>query len=69
MSVNIAKVGVASSSLVSRSKFKKALIERWGLFYSFLNLTQISILTLTIKNAELRHRANEVCLKIEHPSL
>jgi len=34
MSVTLAKVGVASSSLVSRSKFKKALIERWGLFYS-----------------------------------
>ena len=32
MSVNIAKVGVASSSLVSRSRFKKALIERLGLF-------------------------------------
>ena len=29
---NLAKVGVASSSLVSRSKFKKALIERWGFF-------------------------------------
>ncbi len=42
MSVTLAKVGVASSSLVSRSKFKKALIERWGLFYAFLNLTQIS---------------------------
>ncbi|MDQ8975021.1 hypothetical protein, partial [Acinetobacter johnsonii] len=39
---NLAKVGVASSSLVSRSKFKKALIERWGLFYTFLNITQIT---------------------------
>ncbi|WP_312324410.1 hypothetical protein, partial [Acinetobacter schindleri] len=30
---NLAKVGVASSSLVSRSRFKKALIENWGFFY------------------------------------
>ena len=33
MSVTLAKVGVASSSLVSRSRFKKALIENWGFFY------------------------------------
>ena len=30
---DLAKVGVASSNLVSRSKLKKAQIERFGLFY------------------------------------
>ena len=40
MSVTIAKVGVESSSLFSRSKFKKALIERWGLFL-WLNIFSI----------------------------
>ncbi|RYE38273.1 MAG: hypothetical protein EOP48_27360, partial [Sphingobacteriales bacterium] len=29
---NLAKVGVGSSSLLSRSRFKKALVERLGLF-------------------------------------
>ena len=30
---NLAKVGVGSSSLLSRSRFKKALVERLGLFF------------------------------------
>ena len=37
MSVTLAKVGVASSSLVSRSKILKASVERLGLFLLILN--------------------------------
>ncbi len=42
MSVNIAKVGVESSSLFSRSKFKKALVERLGLFL-WLNIFKFNM--------------------------
>ena len=42
MSVTIAKVGVESSSLFSRSKFEKALVERLGLFL-WLNIFKFNM--------------------------